>query len=424
MSRTSGPITDHMVVNVNVLGVGQRPAAWRNPELHARSILDLDYWQTVARAAEKALVDAVFIADRPAMTDPRTRPVQYLEPTVQLTAMAAVTEHVGFVGTASTTLNTPEELAVRLYSLHVASRGRYAWNAVTTYDPEAVRNFGHAAVATRETRYARGEEVIRAVRALWESAGTGETVSFHGDYVDMEATLPAAVTFPGHPVIVQAGGSMPGKRLAGRVADAVYSVEQDLEAGVESRELVRRLAAEEGRSPDAVRVYPGLALVIGSTEAEAWERFDHWENLAPPTYSLQALSAALGEDLSDVDLDAPLPARILDAEPSAEEFAGWSLGYRNTLVRMARRSGAPVRKLLREFGGYGQRFLAGTPEQIADTMEEWFRAGAADGFNLMLDLFPSALEDYAEQVVPELQRRGLIRREYTEGTLRDRFTNP
>jgi alkanesulfonate monooxygenase SsuD/methylene tetrahydromethanopterin reductase-like flavin-dependent oxidoreductase (luciferase family) len=169
-------------------------------------------------------------------------------------------------------------------------------------------------------------------------------------------------------------------------------------------------------------VFPGLAVVIGSTEQEAWDRFDHWEHLAPAAYSLNELSKALGADFSGLDLDAPVPEQLLiDAE---QQDAGWSTAYRRVLVERIRADRPTVRRLLRDFGGYGQRFLAGTPEQIADTMEDWFRSGSADGFNIMLDLFPSGLEDFVDQVVPELQRRGIFRREYRDGGILERFRRP
>lgn len=386
---------DHLTVNINVLGVGQRPAAWRSDDITPDAVVDLGHWQAVAREAERGLVDAVFLADRPAITDPRSRPVQYLDPSILVPAMAAVTDHLGFIATASTTLNEPAELARRLGSIHRASGRRFGWNAVTTWDVEAVRNHGIDELPPREQRYARAESFVAEVLAHW------------GD---------------DRPAVVQAGGSGPGVELAGRFADAVYSVAQDPDASAQHRLAVREVAVASGRPADAVRVLPGLAIVIGSTEQEARDRFDHWEHLAPATYSLAELGKALGADLLDADLDAPVPPDVVDA--ARQGGAGWSDAYRRTLLDRIARGNPTVRELLRDFGGYGQRFIAGTPEQIVDSMEAWFRAGAADGFNVMLDLFPSGLTDFVDHVVPELQRRGLYRTAYDDGTLRDRLARP
>ncbi|WP_314649033.1 LLM class flavin-dependent oxidoreductase [uncultured Microbacterium sp.] len=410
-----------LTVNINVLGVGQRPAAWRSPDIRPDAIVDLAHWQNVARIAERGLVDAIFLADRPAITDPRSRPVQYLDPGVLVPAMAAATEHLGFVATASTTLNEPVELARRLWALHTATQGRFAWNAVTSWDVEAMRNFGLTEVPEREVRYARAEEFVSVVKRLWATAGTSEVVEHDGSFV-VRAGLEMEALVPDRPAIVQAGGSEPGWRLAGLVADGVYSVDHDPVSAAEHRQKIRSYAVEAGRSADDVRVFPGLAVVIGSTEQEAWDRFDHWEHLAPATYSLNELSKALGADFSGLDLDAPVPESVL-ADAEAQD-AGWSAAYRRVLIARIRAEQPTIRRLLRDFGGYGQRFLAGTPEQIADTMEEWFRAGSADGFNIMLDLFPSGLEDFVDQVVPELQRRGIFRREYGQGGVLERFRRP
>lgn len=410
-----------LTVNINVLGVGQRPAAWRSPDLRPDAIIDLDHWQGVARLAERGLVDALFLADRPAITDPRSRPVQYLDPSVLVPAMAAVTENLGFVATASTTLNEPVELARRLWALHTATGGRFAWNAVTSWDVEAVRNFGITELPAREVRYARAEEFVTVVRRLWATAGTDEVVEHHGSF-SVRDTLGMSRVISDRPAIVQAGGSEPGWRLAGLVADGVYSIDHDPSSAAGHRATIRGYAVEAGRSADDVRVFPGLAVVIGSTQQEARDRFDHWEHLAPATYSRNELSKALGTDLSDVDLDAEIPERVL-AEAEARD-AGWSTAYRRVLLERIRSDRPVLRTLLRDFGGYGQRFLAGTPEQIADTMEDWFRREAADGFNIMLDLFPSGLEDFVDQVVPELQRRGIFRREYAERGILQRFRSP
>ena len=391
-----------LALNVNIIGVGQRPAAWRQPELHPRSILDPDYWENVGRIAERGLIDAIFIADTPVLSDPRRRPWQYLEPSTLLARVAAATTHLGLVWTASTTYNHPDELAERLLTLNALSGGRAAWNVVTTFNERASANFGATPLESAE-RYARADAFVRQVRALWDRDAPGW-----------------GPERPPRPTLVQAGGSPAGQRLAARHADVVYSVEMEIDQAVRNRDAVRAYAAEAGRDPDDVIVLPGLALVIGSTEREARDRFDHWENLAHPAFSLDALSFALGIDAESLALDEPLPSWVVDAEPDPATYKG-SSGYRRSLIAHARKENLTVRQMLRDFGGYGQRFIAGTPERIADSIEEWFRAGAADGFNIMLDLFPSGLEDFVDHVVPILQRRGLFRTAYEERDLLTRI---
>lgn len=409
-----------LVLGVNLQGFGQRPAAWRVQDVRPDDLIGAAFWQDLGRIAERGRLDAVFFADNPSAGNPNVRAYGLLEPFTALQAIGAATTHLGLVGTASTTYNDPVELASRLLALDAAVGGRLAWNAVTTYNPAVSANFGLAANPDRLSRYARAAEFVDVVRRLWRSAGTGERVDHVGDHLEVHAALDAPRSAQGHPVVFQAGGSDQGRDLAARFAEGVFSVELTLEAAVRNRAELRAAATRAGRRADDVKVVPGLSIVLGSTEREAQQLYDSLEALAPDGYAESALGSYLDVDVSTLDPDAPIPDRYLDREVDVATY-GKSIGYRRTVLRWVRENNTSVRELVRGFGGYGARIVVGTPEQVADSIEEWFAAGAADGFNLMIDRFPTGLAEVVDHVVPILQDRGLFRREYGATTLRGRF---
>ncbi|MFT4306944.1 MAG: LLM class flavin-dependent oxidoreductase, partial [Microbacterium sp.] len=224
----------------------------------------------------------------------------------------------------------------------------------------------------------------------------------------------------GRPALVQAGGSPEGRRLAGEHADAVFTAEMTLEAALEHYRTVKDHARRIGRDPNAVKVLPGFALVIASTEREAVDRFDEWEARGPAGYTLARLSSILGVDVSGLDPDAPLPEEIGEVPEDPAGFPA-SLSFRATTVRFARERALTVRELLRAYGGYGHPIIIGTPERVADTLAHWFLAGAADGFNLMPDVLPEGLTTLVDEVLPLLRARGLFRSGYEAPTLRGRL---
>ncbi|ETZ68010.1 luciferase-like monooxygenase family protein [Mycobacterium sp. MAC_080597_8934] len=225
----------------------------------------------------------------------------------------------------------------------------------------------------------------------------------------------------GHPLLVQAGGSPQGRELAGRVADAVFSAELDLDAAIEHYRYVKDAAVAHGRGRDAVRILPGLITTIGSSRAEAQRRYEEQNALLPAGHDVERLSQTLGADLSGLPLDEPIPARLLGSVPDPSKFVG-SLGFRESVVRLVVSGGLTLRQTLRAFSGSGHRVIVGSPVDVADTIEQWFGAGAADGFNLMPDVFPDGLEVFVDEVVPILRSRGLFRASYAEATLRERLT--
>lgn len=417
-------------LNINALNAGVHASAWRWPGADPAGFADIGHYLTLARLAEKGRFDAIFMADTPALKDRiDLRPFNALEPTVVLSAISAVTKHLGLIATASTSYNEPYNIARRFATLDRISGGRAAWNIVTTADPQAARNFGLDAQASHAQRYARAAESVDVVRALWNSwtddAFVGDVaaarfvdpakvrdIEHRGEFFRVQGASTVPRSAQGHPVLVQAGGSDDGRELAARHAEAVFTVFQTVEQGRSYGADLRARAARYGRRGDAIVLLPGLSTVIGDTEAAARQRLEALADLVPPAYALARLGDILQVDPATLVLDRHLPD---DLQPPAD---GHQTAFHST-VGLARRENLTVRQLLRRLGGgIGHRVVVGTPEQVADDIELWWRAGAADGFNLMPDVSVEGLEVFVEQVVPLLQRRGIFRSDYASDTLR------
>jgi FMN-dependent oxidoreductase (nitrilotriacetate monooxygenase family) len=419
-------------LNINILNAGFHGAAWRAPSSDPAAFVDVQHYVAAARIAERGTFDAVFLADTPSFADrPEYRPYQALEPTIVLATIAAATERIGLIGTASSTYNDPYNLARRFATLDLTNGGRVGWNVVTTADPGASRNFGFDNVTAHRDRYERAAEFSQVVKALWDSWEDGALVGNKatGQFVDVARVHPiehvgryykvrGPLNVPrspqGRPVLIQAGGSDDGRNLAALHAEAIFSVAQTEAEGLEFALDVRTRARRMGRT-DPIVFLPGLATMIGSTEAEVKRREQDLWDLLPIEYGLARVAGLLQIDASRLELDKALPDGLTLPEHGMQTFAAATL-------RAARRGGLTVRQLLRSLGGStGHRLLAGTPEQIADDIERWFLSGAADGFNLMPDVLTDGLEMFVDHVVPLLRRKGIFRHEYAGRTLRDHF---
>ena len=415
--------TDLLTLNVNLQAFGQRPAAWQFGPTTPDTLLGPEHWIAAARAAEQGLLDAVFFADQPALHNPDPRPGNPLEPLTLGALITSATEHVGVIASASTTYNDPVELAERLLGTDVVSGGRLGWNIVTTYNQAVAANFGLDAGPDRVTRYRRAADFVDAVKSVWDAAASGGAYRHRGEFYDIKGTTALRPSPQGHPVLFQAGGSSQGRDLAAQHADGVFAVELTLPRAIENYAELKRRAAACGRV-GLPKITPGLSLVIGSTVAEARARFDAFEEHVPDGYSLRSLSNVIAHDATTLDVDSPIPAHILD-KPWDPDTHPTSAGYRLTFLDwIQERRHQTVREILRDFGGYGARIIVGTPEQIADDIELWFRSRAADGFNLMIDQFPHGLVTFAEEVAPLLQRKGIHKREYDGTTLRGAIGMP
>ncbi|EKS71049.1 MULTISPECIES: LLM class flavin-dependent oxidoreductase [Caballeronia] len=428
----SGDAPRQLHLNINALHSGFVPSAWRLPDSDPNVFLDVSHYVRLAQLAERACLDAIFLADSAAISDQLDmRPITALEPTMLLTSIAAATTHLGLIATASTSYNEPYNIARRFATLDLISGGRAGWNIVTTADLPSARNFGHDTVPDHATRYARADEFAALVKTLWNSWDDDAFIAdkSSGRFVDLDKVHPAdhrgrffsvrgALNLPrsaqGHPVLVQAGASGDGRELAARHAEAVFSASQSFDESRAYREDLNARAARYGRGANAVKVLAGLTTIIGSTESEALRRRDELVDLIPVQYSLNRIAGTLGVPVDSLSLDRRLP----DDLPLPNGGNGNHTFFNATLAQ-ARTHGYTVRELIRALaGGGGHRVIVGTPEQVADDIEHWFRNGAADGFNLMPDVLPDGLEAFTEGVVPILQRRGIFRRAYEGKTLR------
>ena len=417
--------------NAFLFGCGHHSAAWRRPDSPVERLGDIAYWEELARTAERGCLDAVFFADGHSVLDPASGSWWFLEPLTALSAMARATENVGLVSTVSTTFFTPFHAARMLASLDHISGGRVGWNVVTSmFDAEA-RNHGMESLPGHAERYERAEEFVQAALALWDSwdadalvldrAGLWadpakvRPVHHEGEHFLVDGPLTVPRSPQGRPVLFQAGSSGPGRDLAARHAEGIYAVAYDDDAASAYSSDLRRRARAAGRDGDSLVIMPGLVTYVGSTEAEARQKKAELDALLPVEESLAQLSMFTGQDCSDWELDAPVPDL-----PPLSEFTG-PQGRYETILRIIRKDSPTVRELLGTLAaGGGHCTMIGTPESIADEIERWYRAGAADGFNLMPPGYPDGLEEFVDHVIPVLQQRGLFRTSYDgAGTLRD-----
>jgi FMN-dependent oxidoreductase (nitrilotriacetate monooxygenase family) len=420
-----------LLLNVVVMGLGMHPGAWRYRDGDPYDYTDFAFFRHVAEVAERGSLHAMFLADTLAVSEENfERPnLGAMDPTVVLSALAGTTSHLGLIATASTTFNEPYNIARRISSLDHLSGGRAAWNIVTTFVPDVAANFG-TSLPAHDDRYVKAEEFVDIVIKLWESWGKGSTVGDKRtpvfadanriapvDHIGAHYKVKGPLTLPrtpqGRPVLFQAGSSGPGRELASRVADVVFTAQNTTQAALDFRTDIRRRAKAHGRDPDTVKVMPGLMPVIGGTEAEARHRKDELDELGGQA-ELKKLALRVGCKVEDLKLDEPLPVDLIRANAGFRA----SEGFREAALRLATEEKLTVREVLYRNGG-GHRQVVGTPEQVADTIETLHREGAADGFNLMIDVVPSGLEDFVDEVVPILQKRGVFRSAPVGRTLRE-----
>lgn len=416
-----------MHLGVFVLGTGNHIAGWRYPGAFD-TFESLSVVQEIARIAERGRFDLLFLGDG-LSADPMQHPsfTTRLEPVTMLSALAATTTHIGLGATSSTTYNEPFTVARAFASLDHLSAGRAAWNAVTSSGADAAKNFGRNH-PPHEQRYKVAEEFVDVVTGLWDcwedgavtiDHATGQyidparvhTLDHHGEYFQVRGPLNISRCPQGRPVILQAGASEPGQELAARTADVVFAVVQDLDEAKRAYAVLKARLPRHGRNPDALSILPGVMPILGGTEAEAKRKLDHLQSFVSPTNALKVLSGRLGQDMSKFPMDQPVPDLPL---PDS------SHGFARTMLAKAKRDNMTLRDLYNLTGAArGHWVLCGTPETVADTLEQWFVERAADGFNILPAYFPGGFTDFTDQVVPILQRRGLFRSDYTGTTLRD-----
>lgn len=425
-----------MRMGVFVMTAGHHVAAWRRPEAYRGD--SLTEYAELARIAEHAKFDLLFAADTlssrirnrdAAEHSAHNFSTALFEPLTLISALSALTTRLGFVATASTTFTEAYNLARLFASADHLSAGRIGWNIVTTADPESALNFGLEQVLDHDERYVRAEEYVRLVCDLWDSWADDailrnresgqwldlDKLRFHGhsgDYLEVAGPLNIPRPPQGHPVLVQAGSSGPGRDLAARRADVVFTAGNTKQQAVEFYDDMKARAKAFGRDPAKLLIMPGISPIVGSTEDEAKRRLTELNDGIEIDVAIESLHNFMPDiGIRQFALDDLVPevSAITQAQQSRQRLA-WD---------MARRERMTMRELALWFAGTrGHNTVVGTPEQIADAMEDFFRGGC-DGFNVMPMLFPGVFRDFAEQVVPVLQKRGLFREDYEGTTLRD-----
>lgn len=418
---------------------GNHRAAWRHPKVDPLQTWDLDFAKKVAQLGERGLFDAIFFADGPGGPDlhpgaGQTKP----EPFGLLSALAAVTDHIGLAATISTTYTEPYNTARAVASLDVLSKGRAGWNAVTGSSGRTAANFGPAKHPEHAIRYERSEEFIQIVKALWDSwepdaivanQQTGQyidpskihRVPFEGKHFQVDAVFGVPRSPQSRPLLFHAGDSDFGRNQGARHADAIFTAQPTIELGREFYTDFKRRVAEQGRNPDHVHVLPGYLAIVGSTEAEAQRHFDELNELIDIDAAVVAVAKGDGLDVSDVPLDEPIPDFVWQRSAETSTFKSRV----EALRQKALEANFTARQVIEwDIAAHGHYVHVGTPEQIADSIEEWFLTGAADGFNYKAPIFPEGLEIFVDHVVPLLQRKGIYRHEYTEPTLRGNYGLP
>jgi alkanesulfonate monooxygenase len=420
------------------LGAFMRPVsihtgAWRYPGALPDANFNFPAIKSFAQKLEGAKFDAFFMADHLAVLNmpvnalKRSHTVTSFEPFTLLSALAAVTDHIGLMATASTTYDEPYHIARRFASLDHISGGRAGWNIVTTANPDAALNFGLVEEINHDERYARAREFYDVVTGLWDSFAEDAFVrdvesgvyfdparmhvlAHEGQYLQVRGPLNIARPVQGWPVIVQAGASEAGRQLAAETAEVVFAAGGSLEAGKAFYADVKGRMRAIGRDPDAMKILPGAFVVVGDTVEEARAKRAHLDSLVHYDSGIASLNSMLGYDVSGFDPDGRLP----EIPPTNA-----SQSARERIVATARRDGLTIRQLAQRAGSFSGLAFVGTPRTIADEMERWLYEEGSDGFNVMFPYLPGGLDDFVDKVTPELQARGLFRREYEGATLRE-----
>jgi alkanesulfonate monooxygenase len=413
--------------------------AWRYPGSYPDANFNLDHTVRFIQTLERGKFDTFFMADHMAVLNmpvealKRSHTVTSFEPFTLLSALAMVTKRIGLIATGSTTFDAPYHIARRFASLDHISHGRAGWNIVTTSNPDAARNFGMEEHMEHGERYRRAREFYDVVTGLWDSWADDafirdvesgifldpdkmHVLNHKGEYLSVRGPVNIARPVQGWPVIVQAGSSDSGRQLAAETAEAVFSAQSNLDAGREFYADVKGRMKKLGRNPDHMVIMPGCLVVIGDTVEEAKAKRAKLDSLVHYANAIATLSIALGTDASKFDPDKPLPDDIPESNASKSG--------RERAIALAQRENFTVRQLAQRLGGHGGLAMVGTPKTIADEMEEWLMTEGSDGFTIQFPFLPQGLDDFVDKLVPELQRRGLYRKEYEGATLRENLGLP
>ncbi len=424
--------------------VGGHLGGWRHKDAFDQPVMNLEAFVEMSQIAERGKLDAVFLADGNGVRDmhipalfaanhPSARPA-FFEPTTLLSAVSMVTKKIGVVATATSTFDEPYMVARRFASMDHISKGRAGWNLVTASNAGDALNFGRSEQA-REDRYARAQEFYEVVTKLWDSwapdafpqdKATGQYldptrvrhIDHKGTHFSVKGPLNISATPQGRPVVFMAGQSEPGMELAARYADGLFGAGTTKQDCIDAYANIKGRMPKYGRAPDHLKILPGVSIYVGRTSAEAEEFYGELQSLISPVLGVHYLSKMLVQDLSKLPLDGPLPDDL------PEETVGGS-SLRRYILDMARRDKLTIRQTYeRTLPALGGPVFKGTAAQVADEMEDWWRSKACDGFTLLQPVQPRGLREFVDLVVPELQRRGIFRKEYESSTLRGHLGLP
>ncbi|TVY46719.1 Nitrilotriacetate monooxygenase component A, partial [Lachnellula occidentalis] len=419
--------------------VSLHTGAWRYPGSYPDANFNLAHLKSFIKKLEDAKFDAFFMADHLAVLNmpvealKRSHTVTSFEPFTLLSALSVVTEKIGLAATASTTYDEPYHIARRFASLDHLSNGRAAWNIVTTGNPESAKNFGLDEHVEHSERYKRAREFYDVVTGLWDSFADDafprdqesgiyldpekmHVLNHKGKELKVRGPLNIARPVQGWPVIVQAGQSEPGRQLAAETAEVVFCSPKDLKAAKGLYADIKGRVKAAGREPNHLKILPAALIIVGDTVEDAKAKRLVLDSRVHYDSAIASLSIALGTDASAFDPDGPLPDDIPETNASKTSQAG--------VIRLAREENLTVKQLAQRYGGYSGLAFVGTPESIADDFGIWLAEEAADGFTVCLPFLPQGLDDVTQRLVPELQRRGLFRRDYEGTTLREHLGLP
>lgn len=424
-------MSNKMKLGVFLMGAGHHIGAWRHPKAAADAYESIDFYKQVALLAEKGKLDMLFISDALSLTE-KSHPSELVrfEPLTLVSALAMTTAKIGLAATASTTYNEPFHIARKFASIDHLSNGRSAWNIVTSYYEEEAHNFGDLPHPPHAERYERAAEFVEVAKKLWRSWERGavirnqqtgvyfdakkvHAVNHKGKYFSVKGPLNASALPQGEPVLIQAGSSTYGTKFAAQYAEVIFTAQQHLKGAKRFYRNVKEQVAAAGRQPEEVLVMPGISPITANSKEEAEAIYEELQSLLDEETSLAFLSDYLGKvSFSRNQLHQPLS--IADLPPT-----NGNQSRRDLIVELASREQLTVLQLARRVAGArGHHIVCGSPTQIADVMETWFREKAADGFNLMFPYYPGLMETFIEQVIPILQQRGLFRLDYEGETLR------
>jgi FMN-dependent oxidoreductase (nitrilotriacetate monooxygenase family) len=433
-----------MVLGFTGGALGGHLGGWRHRDSFPTTSMQLRCMIEMAQIAERGGIDMMFLADgngvrqmdKPALfaaNSPSDRPAVF-EPVTLMTAVAQYTKYIGLLSTATTTYDEPYSLARRYASLDHLSKGRACWNIVTTSYPDDSLNYSRTEHVAKDERYERANEFVEICKGLWDSwaedafvqnRATGQfldptrvrALNHKGKHFQVKGPLNVARMPQGYPVLFTAGQSEDGRELAAKHADCLFAVTNTIEIGKKFYADVKSRLDKYGRKPDSMRIIPGCGVYVGRTAEEADEFYDELQSLIVPELGVPYLSKLCETDMSKYPLDGPMP----DLGTQVLGIAS----FRNEIVDMAKRDKLTVRQTYeRVLPAMGHVTMKGSVKQVCDEIEAWYTEKACDGFNINTPVMPRSLDNFVDLVIPELQRRGIFRKEYQGSTLRERMGLP